>query len=205
MNTGLHRREKIIFRAIDVMDEVGVQGLSTKKIAQKEKIAESTIFKHFKSKTDILKAVLDFYAQYDSDIEASIKLKKINGLQALKFYLKSYLVYYENYPAITVITQSLEEMGYLEDLKVTIQSINAFRRNALLKIINEMLDSKVIPNSYNAETYVDAVYGTINSLIRRWRMEAFSFDLYAKCVEAVTLILRVENFSERGEENGEPI
>lgn len=199
MTSILHRKEKIVFRAIDVINESGVQSLSTKRIAQMEKIAESTIFKHFPSKTDILLAVIDFYSQYDDDIIETILLNGKKGLDALKFYLDSYLRYYENYPAITAITQGLDEMRYMEALSQKVKDVINKRHDSLVKIFTGAQMNNEISKDFEAGAFADAVMGTLNGIIRRWRMEAQTFDLYARCYEAIALIIHKRDFYERGD------
>ena len=106
----LHRRELVIFTAIDVINEYGIQGISTKEIAKRQGIAESTIYKHFKAKKDIILAVLDYYSQFDSDIFVTALDQSNSPIEAILLFTKSYAEYYENYPAITAITQSYDAL-----------------------------------------------------------------------------------------------
>ncbi len=189
MTNLIHRKEKIIFTAIDVINESGVQSLSTKKIAQKQAIAESTIFKHFENKQSLLIAVLDFYSQYDHDIIQTIKLNNLKGIQAIKFYHDSYIRYYENYPAITSITQGIDEMRYIEGLSDRVKEIILQRRVCLNEIILEAQNLGEVSSQYQSQTFVDVIMGTLDGIIRRWRMADFSFSLNESTMKALGLIL----------------
>lgn len=202
MTSVIHRKEKIIFTAIDAINESGVQALSTKKVAQMESIAESTIFKHFKSKAEILSAVLDFYSQYDDDIIETIKVRNLKGITALKYFLESYLRYYENYPAITAITQGLNEMRYIDELADKVEHILNNRASCLYTIIREAQTENKISNQYDVVNYVDAIMGTINGIIRTWRMENMTFDLFSRCQQAVSLIVGKEYLLEEVDISG---
>lgn len=201
MNNLIHRKEKIIFTAIEVINELGIQALSTKKIAQKQEIAESTIFKHFENKSALLLAVLDFYSQYDDDICTSIQLKDLNGIQALTYYIDSYINYYENYPAITAITQGLEEIRYIDDLSDTAKLIVVKRYECVRQIIQKAQEKGEILNNHDSQTYADIFMGTINGIIRRWRMEDYSFDLSKRCRVAMNLVFGRGFIEEGGEQN----
>lgn len=186
----IHRREKIIYRAIELINESGVQALSTKRLAQIEKIAESTIFKHFPSKNDILLAVLEFYSQYDDDMVESIRVKGLTGIEALFFYSESYIKYYENYPEITAITQGLDEMRYIEPLSEKVRDVIGKRRQCLRTIVDEAKRIGELSSKFDTETYVDAILGSVNGVIRRWRMEAYGFPLHETCMEVIKLIIK---------------
>ncbi|MDD4730008.1 MAG: NAD(+)--rifampin ADP-ribosyltransferase [Dysgonamonadaceae bacterium] len=58
----LHRKERLIRTAIEIVDEIGIQGLTTKEIAKRQDVSEATLFRHFASKNELLKAVLDYCA-----------------------------------------------------------------------------------------------------------------------------------------------
>lgn len=64
----IKRRESIIVSTIQTLNEVGLQNLSTKMIANQEGVSEGTLFRHFKTKTDIMLAVVDHFSQYDDAI-----------------------------------------------------------------------------------------------------------------------------------------
>lgn len=65
-NKLIHRSLSIIPSTI-VIDESGINGVSTREIAKRVGISEPAIFRHFKTKTDLL--VLDYFGHYDSDIK----------------------------------------------------------------------------------------------------------------------------------------
>lgn len=192
MNTLIHRKEKIVFTAIDVMNELGVQALSTKKIAQYQNISESTVFKHFENKNTLLLAVLDFYAQYDLDIEESIQLKALSGIESIVYFVEAFTGYYENYPAITAITQGLDEMRYIEPLSQRVTEIIKVRNNCLLNIIQQAQIRGEIEQHIAADLLVDLIMGTMNGIIRRWRLEEYGFPLKRRCLDALAYILKIE-------------
>ena len=72
-----HRKDRIILTAIEIINELGIQGLSTREIARRQEISEGTLFRHYKSKNDIILAVLDDFSKYDADIFHSVELKKL--------------------------------------------------------------------------------------------------------------------------------
>jgi len=90
----LHRKERIILTTIDVINEYGIQGISTREVAKRQGITEAAVFKHFPRKVDLLNAVLDFYAQYDKDISMS-SLQQKDYLQAIFYFVTRYAEYYE--------------------------------------------------------------------------------------------------------------
>jgi AcrR family transcriptional regulator len=184
------RKERIVFTAIDVMNELGVQALSTKKIAEYEKISESTVFKHFENKNMLLLAVLNFYAKFDLDIIESIKIKALKGVDGVNYFTDAFTNYYQNYPAITAITQGLDEMRYIEPLAARVEEIITIRSNCMLSLLEEAQENNEIDPDVSAELLVDIVTGTINGIVRRWRLTDYEFPLKERCSIALSYILK---------------
>jgi len=119
------------------IDEIGIMNLSTREIAAREGVSEATLFRHYKNKNDLLMAVLDYFTQFDNDLYQTTMLKKLTPLDAIRFFINSLAEFYENYPAITVITQLMDTLRYEPDLEDKVKSI-VFRRSQLLeKLIDD--------------------------------------------------------------------
>jgi AcrR family transcriptional regulator len=56
-------REALLKAAIKVFAETGSRGATTRRIAQEANVNEVTLFRHFKSKDDLLRAALQFFCQ----------------------------------------------------------------------------------------------------------------------------------------------
>ena len=58
----MHVREALIDAAIRVFSEAGLRGATTRRIAQEADVNEVTLFRHFKSKDDLITAALEQFA-----------------------------------------------------------------------------------------------------------------------------------------------
>jgi AcrR family transcriptional regulator len=86
-NESLFRKESIVLNTIDVINEFGIQSVSTKEIAKRMNVSEGTVFKYFSKKSDLLFAVLEHYSQYDDDIFTTIRSKNMDPKEAIIFYI----------------------------------------------------------------------------------------------------------------------
>jgi AcrR family transcriptional regulator len=57
-------REALLKAAIKVFAETGTRGATTRRIAQEAEVNEVTLFRHFKSKDDLLRAAVQFFASH---------------------------------------------------------------------------------------------------------------------------------------------
>lgn len=189
MESLIHRRERLILTTIDIIDELGIMGLSTREIAKRQNVSEGTIFRHFVSKTELLNAVLLYYSQFDDDIYQSTKLKKLNAVESIYFLVKTHMEYYENYPAITSILLNLEVLRYEPELMVTINNIMEKRTGMLSELIIAAQNSAEIRRDIDCDITAMMITGIIREACLKWRMKAKSFPLKEKTVEALSILV----------------
>ncbi len=185
----LHRKDSLVLTTIEVIDELGIQGLSTREIAKRQGISEATLFRHYRTKNELLMAVLDFYSQYDSDIVKSIHLKNLLGREAVFFWMNSYVEYYENYPAITSITQVYDVLTNDESLSEKINEIFNYRNNSLAELVEQAKEAGHIKTELSTQSIVDTIIGLKMFNCLKWRLKKFDFSLKQTTLSALTMIL----------------
>ncbi|MEZ5149103.1 MAG: helix-turn-helix domain-containing protein [Bacteroidales bacterium] len=57
------RQQQIIDEAINLIDEKGIQGLTIKNLSKKYRYIRTCLYRHFKSKTDILLSILNDFKE----------------------------------------------------------------------------------------------------------------------------------------------
>ena len=67
--TGRDTRQQLIEAAASVFSEEGVRGATTREIAKRAGVHETTLFRHFESKDELLRAVIE---QLSADMTASL-------------------------------------------------------------------------------------------------------------------------------------
>lgn len=183
------RKESIILTTIDVMNEYGVQALSTREVARREGVSEGAIFKHFTKKNDLIIAVLDTYSKQDKVIHDSALSSELEAKEAISLLFESLALYYERYPAITSITQALEELQYNIELNDKIKAIINARRECLVTLIEKGQMKHQIKADADKNALADILVGTFNGLCLKWRMNNYDFSLKEDSHNAIQIIL----------------
>ncbi len=173
----LHRKEQLILTAIDIINELGIQKLTTREIAKRQDISEATLFRHFKSKNDLLMAVLDYLIQFDADILQSAKLNHPSPKEALVYFLTSIAEYYENYPAITTLLQTFDVLLYEEELADKVKDIQKSRISMIAGFVEEAMQAGELQQDLNSENIALIISGYFRELCFHWKMEQYSFSL----------------------------
>lgn len=185
----LHRREAIILTSIEVINEFGIQGLSTREVARRQGISEGTIFKHFRTKNELMLAILDHYSQYDSDIIETIKLKNLKPLDAISFLINAYAEYYQSYPQITAITQAYDVLSYDPELACKIKEIYTSRSEIMKALIVEAQSSGEMSTSIDSEMLAQIIWGGCTAACLKWRLNGYSFQLKEYIMSTLKMIL----------------
>lgn len=185
----LHRKESVIITAIEIIDDLGLQGLTTREIAKRQGISEGTLFRHFKNKAEIMLAILDNFSKYDSDIMETINIRKLRSKEAIIYFVDAYALYYESYPAITAILQAYDSLMYDDNLRDKLKSIIYNRTDFISTLIEEGKTTGEIQAEVDAENLTNIIFGIIRVVSLKWRIEKYNFPLREKILSAVNMAL----------------
>lgn len=186
----LKRKEKIIITAIDLLDEVGIQGLTTKEIAKRQGVTEPAVYKQFNSKQDIVLTLLDRFAAYDDVIMNTIIEQKMAPDEGLSYFIKSFSGYYQGYPQITTVMFSFDVFRYEEPLYQRMKKIMDTRRKFITGLIREGQISGCFSSDYDACLTADIILGMIWSTIYQWKIDNCSFDLTERIYISIKRIMK---------------
>lgn len=191
MELFINRKERIILTAIEIISELGFQGLSTKEITKRQGISDGTLYKHFKSKNDIILGVLDFYSKFDESIKESIEISKLSAKDSIKFFTRMLAEYYENYPAITALTVIQETLEHEEYISEKSRQIFEDRFKLIMHYIEKGIKSGELRSDIDSEALTDIILGSVGEIIIKWRLSKFGFPLKEKIMKTLEMILSV--------------
>lgn len=188
-NDILKRKEKVIIAAIDLFDEAGINGLTTKEIANRQNITEPAVYKQFRSKKEIVMAILDRYCVFDELIKNTIVDNSIEGKAGIEYLVRAYTEYYQNYPQITTAMFSFDMFRYDKELHEKMDDIINKRRDVIAGLVSEANEKGEFSRDVDIQAMTDALFGVIWSVTFMWKMEGCKFDLKERALKAVASIL----------------
>lgn len=188
-NKLLNRKVGIVLATVDAIDQYGIHMLSTREVAKRVGISEPTIYKHFKTKNELLLAVLDHFAHYDEDIIYSIRARHLKPVDAIISFIDLYALYYENYPAITALTQIFDVLRCDPDLSEKVKKIFFSRINFLEELIKQAQDEGEINVEANSKDLATTIIGIKRELCLSWRISGFDFPLRERIIATLKMIL----------------
>lgn len=106
--TGDSKKNKIILTSLRIVDEHGIKGLTVARIAKEVGFTESALYRHFKSKKEIIELILDESLTMAKAQYAAVKKASRDPRQQLRQLLRQHLEFLENYPGLFRVLYSDE-------------------------------------------------------------------------------------------------
>ena len=171
------RQIEIIHASKELIGKKGLQNLTTKNLAKKMSFSEPALYRHFKDKTSILKALLLFNREilkgeifkiFESDESSLVKFQKI---------LKFKFGHIKKNPALVMIIFSETSFQYSSILSSVVSKIMEQRSKKIIKLLEEGQKNNEIRNDVEAEQLATIIMGGIRKTILSWKLGGFKSDL----------------------------
>ena len=145
------RQEQIKKAVLDIIADEGLHNISTRNLAKKIGLTEGAIFRHFETKRDIIKGIMD---DVEKDLVGSLRnivLKADKAEDKLFNYLCRNVKYLKENRGITILLFS--EATHLGDkqLKEKLNQILSEQKQFIIKIVKEGIAEGVWDKSINVE------------------------------------------------------
>ena len=145
------RQEQIKKAVLEIIAEEGLHNISTRNLAKKIGFSEGAIFRHFSSKRDIIKGIMDDVANDLIGSLRSIVISPIKSEEKLYNYLCKNVKYLKENRGITILLFS--EATHLGDkeLKEKLNQILLEQKQFIIKMVKDGIAEGVWDKKVNPE------------------------------------------------------
>ena len=174
------RREQIIAAARKTIIKYGSEHVTVKAIAKAVGISEGNIYRHFKSKRDILSLLADYTEDnLVGDITRASARNKPR-LEVLDSVLKSHLSHVQQRRGISF--QVIAEIISLGDKKLNRKIYHTIERytSHLKNLLAEGVESGEVREDVDLEAAATVLFGIIQGLVNIWALNNYGFDAQEK-------------------------
>lgn len=171
------RQLEIIEAAGKILTASGVSGLTIKNLAKEMKFSESAIYRHFKSKEDIIVAMLEYLAQMMEDRLTRVVQTNDSPKDKFRALFQSQFKFFSERPYFVVAVFSdglMKGEGRIND---AIFKIMAIKMRCLMPLIMEGQQKGVYTNAITGEELLHIVMGAFRLQMFKWRTAKFQFDI----------------------------
>ncbi len=174
------RQLEIIEAAGEILTESGLAGLTTKNLAAKMGFAESALYRHFKSKEEVIVTMLQYLAA-DLDKRLTGCVAKLDDpVEKIKAVFNNQFDFFQKHPHFLVAVFSEGLLEESKQINAAIMQIMATKRKHLLPIIKQGQLEGVFETSAPAEDLLHIIMGSFRLHMLQWRITDFSFDVKQK-------------------------
>jgi AcrR family transcriptional regulator len=183
------RQHDLIDAAGRILTRSGVTGLTIKNLAIELGFTEAAIYRHFKSKEDIIVAMLEHLLENANDRCKAVMDSGFPPDLALLELFRSHLRYFKAHPHFVVAVFSdglLEGAGPINDTLFKILGVN---RMYLVPILVKGQQQGVFTTAMSPEQLVQLVMGSFRMEMFKWRIAQFSYDIESQGDSMLTALL----------------
>lgn len=172
------RQIQIIETALKIVSKKGIQFLTLKTLSEEIGMSEGGIYRHFKSKEEILDGIID-YVQFGvlSFFDSVIASPKSN-IEKLKEIFLERCTRIGKHPEQIV---SLSSFNYYKDGEKYRQQIKDFYneyQSKIIQIIDAAKNNGEIPAEADSKHVYMVVIGALNRFVMEWKRADYQFNLY---------------------------
>ena len=170
------RQIEIIEAAGKILTSSGVSGLTIKNLAKEMGFSESAIYRHFKSKEEIIVAMLNYLAD-DIDKRLTDLNKPVEPDEQFKSLFREQFRFFSLNPhfVVAVFSDGLMEESQL--INTNILKLMNVKIKHLMPIIMEGQQKGSFTNALTTDELMHIIMGTFKLQMFKWRIANFEFDI----------------------------
>jgi AcrR family transcriptional regulator len=176
----LIRQKEIVSAARKLIVKYGSEHVTVRKMAQEINVSEGAIYKHFKSKLDILSFLVDdIESTLISDIESNYQ-GDLNSIEALEKIVISHISAVEQRKGVTF--QVIAEIISLGDKKLNkkVYGVICNYLDRIKEILAEGMKNGIIRQDTDLGASAFLFFSLTQGLVNVWALSQYSFNLISE-------------------------
>jgi len=172
------RQIEIMEAATKRIDQFGIQELTIKNLAADLHLSEAALYRHFKSKNEILLGLLTYFIlEMKERLSLIIENEKESPSELLRQLFESQLSTFVKNPAIVSVIFSEGIFQFNKELSEKVSSMMAVMQENIKGLIvrgqNDGLYSKLM----GPETLTTIIMGSMRTVVLKWKLSGNKSDL----------------------------
>ena len=187
------RQQEIIERALELINEMGIQGLTIKNLSKKIGITEPAIYRHFENKIQILVAMLDMLQKNSREIFSNEILSEAETFNKIeKLFFKHFQLFTQR-PTMASIIFSEEIFRNEPLLEKKTSEVIEQNNQILINILREGQLKGEIRTDVDATHLALCLLGTLRLFVKKWQLSGYAFSLEQegkRLVQSLEIIIK---------------
>ena len=172
-----NRQLEIIEVSGKILIEKGIKGLTTKTVASEMNFSESAIYRHFKSKEEILIALLSLLKQnMNKRLTSEIKPQN-TAAENFKAVFASQFNYFKRNPHFVVAVLSEGLLDESEEIKRIVLQLMQNKMRILANILAQGKQNNEFTKEIPTEDLLPIILGSFRFQMLKWKLSNFQYDI----------------------------
>ncbi len=186
-----NRQIEIIEAAGKILTKSGISGLTTKNLAKEMNFSESALYRHFKSKEEIIVGMLRYLITNLESNNFTPQGKDLLPEEKLKVHFKNQFNFlqHNSHFVVAVFSDGLFEQS--QRINQTILALMEMKKNQLMPIIRDGQKIGSFTKAIPAEDLLHIIMGAVRLQMFKWRVANFAFDINDKGNKLIQNILKL--------------
>jgi len=172
------RQVEIMESATLRIDKFGIQELTIKNLASDLSLSEAALYRHFKSKNEILLGVLTYFIlEMNERLSVIIEDKEKNPSELLKNVFSSQLNSFVQKPAIVSVIFSEGIFQFNKDLRIQVSTIMELMQKNINALIVRGQNESIFRKELGADTITTIIMGSMRMVVLKWKLSGNKTNL----------------------------
>lgn len=172
------RQIEIMEAATQRIDRYGIQELTIKNLSSDIGVSEAALYRHFKSKNEIMLGLLTYFMQEMSQRVMDIISKEgKTPVERLRGVFSSQLKAFTQKPSIVSVIFSEGIFRFNKELSATVSDLMDMMHDLIDSIIKEGQDDGSISNLVGHSTLATIILGSMRITVLKWKISGHTSDL----------------------------
>ena len=172
------RQIEIIEAATKRIDEHGIQDLTIKTLAADLNLSEAALYRHFKSKNEILLGLLTYFIEEMKDrLDVILSNKDRSPSELLKDLFDSQLKTFVQKPSVVSVIFSESIFQFNKELSSSVSSMMELMQNHIESIVKKGQANGSFSKIVGVSTTTTIIMGGMRITVLKWKLSGHKSDL----------------------------
>jgi TetR/AcrR family transcriptional regulator, fatty acid metabolism regulator protein len=186
------RQIEIMNAATKRIDEFGIQNLTIKNLAADLNLSEPALYRHFKSKNDILLGMLTYFiGQMKGRLDDLLETDFDHAQDELRAIFKSQLETIVNRPSIISILFSEGIFSFDQQLNEKVKQVMDLMQFYILENLQKGQSSGHYTKTLGASVMTTIIVGSMRLTVLKWKMSRYSSNLIKDGMGVLDTVLKM--------------
>lgn len=172
------RQIEIIEAATKRIDEHGIQDLTIKTLAADLNLSEAALYRHFKSKNEILLGLLTYFIEeMKGRLDTILSNKYRSPSELLKDLFDSQLKTFAQKPSVVSVIFSESIFQFNKELSSTVSSMMELMQKHIESIVKKGQANGLFSKIVGVSTTTTIIMGSMRITVLKWKLSGHKSDL----------------------------